>query len=353
MAGRLPCDRQEEITNLNGLQIVEAELMPGRHAEGTIRLVLRPSKDLAKATLPRLVRGQVQTKLVEALLAESDGTFRARDLEVVAHLPPGRDPAGLNDAAAAVGKAQVGSTDIFDFDRPPLLGPRSDRAGSDRRDRVPENLVDWANQIACRSDDVAAEVGQSTAAARRVEAPTPGAFGIHQVVFGVDAVERADFADLAAGDDLARELEEGVLQVVEPDGGGDPSAFRGEGHLERLAHRGRQWLLAVDMLAGGNGRKRHLLVEGVRRRDVDDADPFVGNELTPVAGRAIKPQHLGGTRGTLRIDIGQHRELGLDGEGEHMTDVEEAERVGLPHEPRADQTNSKTHAQSLFLLRCP
>jgi hypothetical protein len=167
----------------------------------------------------------------------------------------------------------------------------------------------------------------------------------------VAAVERADLPDFSGGDEVARKPEERVLEVVEPDGGRDPGPFCGESHLERLGHGRRERLLAIDVLAGGDGGKRHLLVHDVRRRDGDDVDRRVGDQLAPVAGRTLEPEPFSGTRGMIRVDIGKQRELELDREREHASGIREAVRVGLPHEPRADQTNPKTHARSPFRQR--
>ncbi len=59
------------------------------------------------------------------------------------------------------------------------------------------------------------------------------------------------------------------------------------------------------MLAGGNGRERHLLVQSVRRGDIYNVDDGIGDHLAPVGSRARKAQRGGGFRSDLIVDVGQ------------------------------------------------
>jgi hypothetical protein len=59
-------------------------------------------------------------------------------------------------------------------------------------------------------------------------------------------------------------------------------------------HGHRQRLLAIDVLAGLKRGHRHLMMEVVRRGDVDDVDLGILDQLPPVAGGALEAEAGGG-----------------------------------------------------------
>src|SRR5689334_7264794 len=99
-------DRFEIARDLDGLQVVEAELMTGRDAEPTVRWMIRARLDAAEAATSGGVGGTVEVQLVEALLAEGERAAAAVDLEVVLHLAAGGDPAGLHRSGRTAREAE-------------------------------------------------------------------------------------------------------------------------------------------------------------------------------------------------------------------------------------------------------
>ncbi len=175
----------------------------------------------------------------------------------------------------------------------------------------------------------------------RVEPP-----GVHQrlrvehVVLEVGAPVAEDLADLTRFDDLSGERRDRVLQVVEPDERLHPRRLGGGRHPSRPLDARSQRLLAVDVLAGGDGSERHLLVEMVGGRDVDDIDVRILHQRAPVAGGAGEPQPLGGTGGRGRIDVGQHLETDVGGQLEHGGGGAIGKGVSLADEPAPDEPDA-------------
>src|SRR5258706_2872408 len=93
------------------------------------------------------------------------------------------------------------------------------------------HFADRAQHVASDRDDVAAEIGDHSAAAGWIESKMPGSCGIRHVVLRVDAAERHDVSDFAARDDLACQSDERGLQIVEPDLSYNASFFGGIQHL--------------------------------------------------------------------------------------------------------------------------
>ena len=142
---------------------------------------------------------------------------------------------------------------------------------------------------------MAADVGER-AAAGRIVAEGEGSVGVGHVVLGVDAAIAPDLAEFAGCDHLAREAEHRVAEIVEADLRLDAGRLGGLGHLASVGRERRQRLLAIDVLAGGDRGQRHLLVQRVRRGDVDEVDVGIGDERAPVAGRVRKAERGGGLR---------------------------------------------------------
>ena len=209
----------------------------------------------------------------------------------------------------------------------------------DDGDAVAEHLGDRAEQILGGRQRVAAEVGER-AAADRIVAEAERARRVGHVVLGVDAAVAADLAELARRDHLAREAEHRVAEIVEADLGLDPGRFRRVGHLAGVRGERRERLLAIDVLAGGDGRERHLLVQGVRRGDVDEVDlrdrrPACASRRV-AAGEAERRRRL---RRELVGAVGDGVQHELVGQVEDARRRGEAEDMGLAHEAGADQAD--------------
>src|SRR5689334_11502242 len=67
---RLAGDREQVVANLDGLEIVEAQLMPGCDAERSVGCVPRACSDRAKAVAAVVHTRLIELQLVETLLRE-------------------------------------------------------------------------------------------------------------------------------------------------------------------------------------------------------------------------------------------------------------------------------------------
>ena len=219
------------------------------------------------------------------------------------------------------------------------LDPARHRARFDDRLDLCRYLDDGTDQVTRHGDDMSAEVLHYATADRRIEPPMPRRVGAGHVVLGVDAAERDDVSDLAAGDDLAGQRDHGVLQIVEADLCLHAGLLRGIQHpLGDGAGRCHRFL-EVGVLAGGDRGQRHLGVELRRRRDADDVDLGVRDQLAPVPGRAREAQVARSRASKLGRRIGQDLEHRRDRHAEHRSHVPIAPGVGLAHEARTDQTD--------------
>src|SRR5438105_4920163 len=81
-------------------------------------------------------------------------------------------------------------------------------------------------------------------AARLVDPPAIGKLGVGHIVFGVDAAETSDFVELARGDHVARQSEQGILDVVVADLSNDAFAFGRFHHGAGILGIGRDRLFA-------------------------------------------------------------------------------------------------------------
>ena len=86
---------------------------------------------------------------------------------------------------------------------------------------------------------------------------------VGHIVFVVGAVEVDHLANLAAGNNLLRQLRRRVLHVVEPHQRFHPGPLRGVDHLARVMGVQRQRLLRVDVLAVADRLQRHLFMQVV------------------------------------------------------------------------------------------
>src|SRR6266566_590211 len=221
-------NRVNEARDLNRLQIVETELMARRDAEEAIGIVLRPRFDTAEAAPAGGIGGAVETQLVEALLAKDERSLGAIDLEIVLHLAPSRDPAGFDAARSPVSKAHESAADIIDLD--PARGARSVRAGCDRGDAIAQDTLQRTEQKLSGGERVTAQIRQCSTT-DRIVTKCERTLRVRHIVFGMNTAITADVADFAAVDQIAREGDHRIAEIVEADLRGDASSFSRVGHL--------------------------------------------------------------------------------------------------------------------------
>ncbi|MPL79712.1 hypothetical protein SDC9_25596 [bioreactor metagenome] len=262
-------DRTDIAFDLDRLQVVETDLVARGDAEAAIGRVIGGGLDPAEAAPAGGVGGRVEMQLVEALLAEGERALRAIDLEVMLHLASGGDPVALDRALRAILKTQEGAADVIHRDRAAAalaVGPFADH-----RDAVAHHLGNRTEQEFGGGQRMAADIGERSAP-RRIVAEGPGAGGIGHVILGMQPAIAADLAQFAGRDHLARQPQHRVAQIVEADLRLHCLRRRRIGHLARLGRARRKRLLAIDMLARGDRGEGHLLVQRVRRSDVDHVD---------------------------------------------------------------------------------
>ena len=155
---------------------------------------------------------------------------------------------------------------------------------------------------------------------------------VGQVVLEVAPAETDQLAELAGRDHLARRLQDRVAGEIEADQVRDPGAFGGGGHFGRLRAQ-RQRLLAVDVLARGEGREHHLAVQVIRRADVDDVDRRVGDERPPVARAAPEAQRAPRRGGARFVAVGDELEHRRRDVLEHSADRASAMACERPMKP--------------------
>jgi hypothetical protein len=101
-----------------------------------------------------------------------------------------------------------------------------------------------------------------------------------------------DFPDRSLPDHFVRSPPprlESELVVYQSKDAGIP---RGVGHFARLGCVHRHRLLAQDVFAVLDCRKRHFVMELRRRRDADKIDIIAPDSLTPVIGEVTDPKFL-------------------------------------------------------------
>ena len=199
---------------------------------------------------------------------------------------------------------------------------------------------DGTDEEAGERQDMTAEVGDHAAAARSAAAPVHRRVRTGHIVLGMDAAKVGYLADLAAGDDLARQGLDRVLQVVEADHGDDAGLGGAGGQTARLGGGHRQGLLAIDVLAGGECRDRDFPMLGRGRRDVDDVNRRIVHELPPVAGGAPEAELAGGRGRCPLVDLRDQFQHGCRRKIEDGADLPIGDRVRTAHEPGADQADA-------------
>ena len=254
------------------------------------------------------------------------------------HLAPGGDPVRLDIAGRAVPETQEGAADVVHLDGAGLA-VRAGAAG-DGGDAIAHHAGDRPQQEFGGGKGVAADIGQR-AAARRIVAEGEGAGRVGHVILGMDAAVAADLAQFPRRDHLARDMDHRVAEVVEADLRPDPRRFGGLGHPKGVCGQRGQRLLAIDMLARGDGGQRHLLVQGVGGGDVHDVDLGVVDHAAPVGGGMGEAPAVGGAAGGGFGHVGHGMQRDVMGQVEHLLRGGEAEDMGLAHEAGADQAKAE------------
>ncbi len=191
------------------------------------------------------------------------------------------------------------------------------------RDHGPERAEHLLDRQPRHIEKIAQEMGAqiaNDAAAGALEIVAPGVLQLavgHEVGVevepGIDEIADVALLDRLPGQDVHR-----VLDEVEADEGRDPLRLGGLLHLAGQLDRVGERLLAIDVLAAGDRRHRHVEVHVVGRADVDDVDGGIVHELPPVADGVRVAIVARGAQGEAGVDVRHgmqhgHRRLGAEG----------------------------------------
>jgi hypothetical protein len=119
----------------------------------------------------------------------------------------------------------------------------------------------------------------------------------------VEVAHRDDVADRTVLDEQRRHAPCGRPPAVLVDGELESSPLRLAGELARRLHIERERLLRQDMLPGLEGAADELRAGGRMRRDVDDLDLRVGEELVERRKHPLDPELLLDPRRRLRSQV--------------------------------------------------
>jgi hypothetical protein len=120
-----------------------------------------------------------------------------------------------------------------------------------------------------------------------------------------------------------------------------PAAGGGRRHRLGIGERQRQRLLAMHVLARGDGGERHLAVKPVGGGDADDVDGRVGHQRPPVTGRAGEAELVGEGGRLVARDVAEQFQPHVGQIAEHRPGVAVGERMALAHEAGADQADAQ------------
>ena len=94
-------DGTQELSHFDGLEVIEAELMPARHAEAAIGRVLRACFNAGEARVLRVAASFIIEKFIQAFLREHKAALFTREFKAKLHLAARLNPIGLDGAATA------------------------------------------------------------------------------------------------------------------------------------------------------------------------------------------------------------------------------------------------------------
>ena len=141
-------------------------------------------------------------------------------------------------------------------------------------------------------EHVGGQIGDHAAAGRRLQFPFQRRRRIGVAAVQVGGAERRGFRPPALLDQLFRPQRGGKEPVLKRHKADRPVARQRCGDLVRLGHGGHQRLVAIDVLAVGDGREQGILVEIVGRADVDDVDRRVLGHRAVIDGRHVGADRL-------------------------------------------------------------
>ncbi len=147
-----------------------------------------------------------------------------------------------------------------------------------------ENVIRlFAREHAREVDAVAADVHQSAAAERAIEADV----AVDAAGFVTKArADEPQLADLAGPDGIDHRVRQRMRPIHKRLDENELGLLRGIEHLGRLRARQRERLFAKHMLAGAEGFDRPFMMERIREGEVNRLNVGVGEELVvAVVGR--------------------------------------------------------------------
>ena len=280
---------------------MDAERDAGEGPESAVVSVTRAELDLAVTLAVDGVAGQIQPQRVDVLLNELERALASDQLDALVPGAPRCHPRRFDVTAGAVRELDQEGRRIVVLDR--MLGrfeigaaPVPEDAGGlgtglDEGPAQTRDGADRSDEDVSERDDVRTQVAQRAGAGKlALETPGERHVGIGARVENEPARECPDVAENALSQQSTRFGDGRVTEVVEPDEGLHASLLCGLVHLLGVGRTEGQRLLAVDVLSGRDRSHRDLLVQEVRRDDVDDVNLRGGHRLTPVNRPAVIAQ---------------------------------------------------------------
>ncbi|MNS44063.1 hypothetical protein D3C72_764960 [compost metagenome] len=114
------------------------------------------------------------------------------------------------------------------------------------------------------------------------------------------------FANLAIGDNFARQLAGRVLHIVETHQRFNPLGASGLHHFSGVFGVQRQRFFRINVFAVTNRFQRHLLMQEIRRADIHHINSRIGHQLAPVGGRTRETKFRSALLRQLRRHFRQH-----------------------------------------------
>ncbi|OMP12928.1 hypothetical protein COLO4_02565 [Corchorus olitorius] len=188
----------------------------------------------------------------------------------------------------------------------------------DYRHHIAADLLNVAHQIVRHIDDMRGQIAERAQPCQFfLTVPVQRRLRAGEVIFIMRAVKMHHFTNLAARNDLPRQLAGRIFHVIKTHQRFYTRPLCRLHHLLCIRHAQRQRLFRVDMFAVADRLQRHLFMQEVGRADIDNVDLRIADQLAPVAGGAGKAK-----RGRLlcrqcRIDFSQHLPHDLTFQGKH------------------------------------
>src|SRR3954451_7600502 len=238
---RTPGDGLDHPPRIDGERLGVADPLALRVPERIDAGVDAAEHDAPEAAGPLRIRRGEEVELVVPLPVEGEGAARPDDLEADVRLVAGRRPGRVHRAVGAVSELDQVRRDVVD-----VVGTAADDGMRLVEPLAPgRDRPHGPHQRAGDVHDVAADVGEGTTTRDRlVEAPGMAERRVGGVVLEEVPLEVDEFAQLAGGDQLPRELHAGPRPVDEIDHG-DPVGLPGRlGQAQRVGDRVGERLLA-------------------------------------------------------------------------------------------------------------